>query len=147
MECRAGQNQQGIIEQMQKGHQGITKSTECRRKKGLHKRQKHQKRQKHKRRQTIIQSPSFHTSRFGFHLFLFSPEAETPRRTLPWKSHCKRNRICCCSLRRSNERIGKRNDENGNGDENGCKDTCLCLCYIYIMFGPNLLSFLDPLFE
>ena len=66
-------------------------------------------------RQTILQSPSFHTSRFSFHLFVFSTQAETPRRTLPWKSHCKQSRICCCSLRRC-QTHWKRNDETDETD-------------------------------
>ena len=69
MECRAGQNQQGIIEQMQKGHQGITKSTKCRKiSMYLHK--------KHKEQTDRSMSTPFHgflwkeQTRFDFHFVL-----------------------------------------------------------------------------
>ena len=76
MECRAGQNQQGIIER------NSTETTSG----------NAQDNTRHIFR-SLVSPCSFPAN-----------EAETPRRTLPWKSHWKRSPICSCSLRRPGKR-------------------------------------------
>ena len=81
MECRAAQNRQGIIEQNSTCRKDTRESQtwECTR-----------------QNITILWFPSQSIS-----VSRWTPEAETPHRTLPWKSHWKRSQTCSCSLRRS----------------------------------------------